>query len=55
MKKSTGSWQRINRKQLTRRALLSAGAKAGVGAVGLALVGCGGDDEAPRGGGSAGA
>ena len=47
MKKSTGSWQRINRKQLTRRALLGAGAKAGVGAVGLALVGCGGDDEAP--------
>ncbi len=31
--------------QLSRRALLRVGARAGVGAAGLALVGCGGDDD----------
>ena len=53
-KKQTNSWQQIKRRKLTRRTLLSASAKAGVGAVGLALVGCGDDDDAaPRGGGDA--
>ena len=45
-KKQANSWQRIKRRKLTRRTLLSASAKAGVGAVGLALVGCGDDDDA---------
>ena len=38
-------WGRLNRKRLTRRSMLSASAKAGVGAAGLALVGCGDDDD----------
>ena len=38
-------WGRLSRKRLTRRFMLSASAKAGVGAAGLALVGCGGDDD----------
>ena len=38
-------WQRMRRRQLSRRALLGASARAGVGAAGLALVGCGDDDD----------
>ena len=38
-------WTRLSRKHLTRRALLRSSARAGVGAAGLALVGCGDDDD----------
>ena len=38
-------WQRMSRRQMSRRALLGASARAGVGATGLALVGCGDDDD----------
>ena len=38
-------WQRLQRSRLSRRALLNVSARAGVGAAGLALVGCGGDDD----------
>ena len=38
-------WKRMSRKQLSRRSLLRASARAGVGAAGLALVGCGDDDD----------
>lgn len=38
-------WQRIRRRNLSRRALLRASTRAGVGAAGLALVGCGDDDD----------
>ena len=38
-------WTRIRRQRLSRRALLSASARAGVGAAGFALVGCGDDDD----------
>ncbi len=38
-------WQRMRRSRMSRRALLSASGRAGVGAAGLALVGCGGDDD----------
>ncbi len=38
-------WQRMRRRRLSRRALLSASGRAGVGAAGLALVGCGDDDD----------
>ncbi len=38
-------WQRMRRRQMSRRALLGASARAGVGAAGLALVGCGDDDD----------
>ncbi len=38
-------WQRMKHRQLSRRSLLRASARAGVGAAGLALVGCGGDDD----------
>ena len=37
-------WQRMRRRSMSRRSLLKASARAGVGAAGLALVGCGGDD-----------
>ncbi|MCZ6546080.1 MAG: hypothetical protein O6913_10300 [Chloroflexi bacterium] len=39
-------WLR-GRRRLTRRALLRGAGRATVGAAGLALVGCGGDDDAP--------
>ena len=38
-------WTRMRRQRLSRRALMSASARAGVGAAGLALVGCGDDDD----------
>ncbi len=38
-------WQRMQRQRLSRRTMLGASAKAGVGAAGLALVGCGDDDD----------
>ena len=38
-------WQRMRRTRMSRRGLLRASARAGVGAAGLALVGCGDDDD----------
>ena len=38
-------WQRIRRTRMSRRSLLQASGRAGVGAAGLALVGCGDDDD----------
>jgi len=38
-------WQRMRRSKMSRRSLLRASARAGVGAAGLALVGCGDDDD----------
>ena len=38
-------WNRLSHRQLSRRTLLRASARAGVGATGLALVGCGDDDD----------
>ena len=38
-------WQRMRRSRMSRRGLLRASARAGVGAAGLALVGCGDDDD----------
>ena len=38
-------WQRMNSKRMSRRGILRASARAGVGAAGLALVGCGDDDD----------
>ena len=42
---SSLSWQHIRRRRLSRRQLLNASARMGVGAAGLALVGCGDDDD----------
>ena len=38
-------WTRMRRRRLSRRTLLVASSRAGVGAAGLALVGCGDDDD----------
>ena len=38
-------WNRVHRRQLSHRTLLGASARAGVGAAGLALVGCDDDDD----------
>ena len=38
-------WTQLRSSRLSRRSLLRASAQAGVGAAGLALVGCGGDDD----------
>ncbi len=38
-------WQRMQARRLSRRTLLRASSRAGVGAAGLALVGCGDDDD----------
>ncbi|MCY3920479.1 MAG: ABC transporter substrate-binding protein [Chloroflexi bacterium] len=38
-------WYRLRHRKISRRTMLGASAKAGVGAAGLALVGCGGDDD----------
>ena len=42
---ATNYWERMRSRNLSRRALLRASARAGVGAAGLALVGCGDDDD----------
>lgn len=42
---SNKRWSRIRKQRMSRRSVLKASARAGVGAAGLALVGCGGDDE----------
>ena len=44
----TSYWTRLHRERMSRRALLRASGRAGVGAAGLALVGCGGDDDEPE-------
>ena len=38
-------WTQLRHRKISRRTMLGASAKAGVGAAGLALVGCGGDDD----------
>ena len=38
-------WRQLKRRRLSRRALLNVSARAGIGAAGLALVGCGDDDD----------
>ncbi|MXY79318.1 MAG: hypothetical protein F4Y94_06445, partial [Chloroflexi bacterium] len=38
-------WSRLRHRKISRRTMLGASAKAGVGAAGLALVGCGDDDD----------
>ena len=38
-------WTRLQRRRISRRSVLAATARAGVGAAGLALVGCGDDDD----------
>ena len=38
-------WTKLRHRKISRRTMLGASAKAGVGAAGLALVGCGGDDD----------
>ena len=38
-------WTSLRHDKISRRTMLGASAKAGVGAAGLALVGCGGDDD----------
>ncbi len=38
-------WSALRRNRLSRRSLLAASARAGIGAASLALVGCSGDDE----------
>ena len=38
-------WTSLRHHKISRRTMLGASAKAGVGAAGLALVGCGGDDD----------
>ena len=46
---SKNYWKRIRKQELSRRRLLQRGAWAGLGAAGLALVGCGDDaDEQPQ-------
>ncbi len=42
---SENYWTRMRSNKLSRRSLLRASARAGVGAAGLALVGCGDDDD----------
>ena len=42
---SNKQWSRIRKQRLSRRSVLRASARAGVGAAGFALVGCGGDDD----------
>ena len=45
-------WTALRQRKISRRAMLGASAKAGVGAAGLALVGCG-EDDAPDAGAAA--
>ena len=39
-------WTSLRQRKISRRTMLQASGRAGVGAAGLALVGCGGDDDA---------
>ena len=48
-------WTSLRHHRISRRTMLGASAKAGVGAAGLALVGCGGDDDDDGGAGDAAA
>ena len=48
-------WTSLRQRKISRRTMLGASAKAGVGAAGLALVGCGGDDDDDGGAGDAAA
>ena len=48
-------WTALRQRKISRRTMLGASAKAGVGAAGLALVGCGGDDDDDGGAGDAAA
>ena len=41
----SNDWSRLRQRPISRRRMLARSAKAGVGAAGLALVGCGGDDD----------
>ena len=41
----TNHWTTLHQRRISRRTMLSASARAGVGAAGLALVGCGDDDD----------
>ena len=45
MNNAKNYWQRMRRSRMSRRTLLRASGRAGVGAAGLALVGCGDDDD----------
>ena len=45
MNNNQNYWQRMRRSRMSRRTLLRASGRAGVGAAGLALVGCGDDDD----------
>src|SRR3989442_6070755 len=45
-------WTRLNRKRISRRALLSAGATTALGAAAAAVVGCGGGGNGNGNGGS---
>lgn len=45
MMAARNDWNHMRRQRISRRSLLSAGARAGLGAAGIALVGCGGDDD----------
>ena len=38
-------WQRIKKRKYSRRSMLQASARAGLGASAIALIGCGGDDD----------
>lgn len=40
-------WTRLSQRSMTRRALIDHSARAGIGAAGIALVGCGGNDDEP--------
>ena len=42
---ATNHWSRLPTRRMSRRRVLSTGARVGVGAAGLALVGCGDDDD----------
>ncbi len=46
-------WTTLRQRKISRRTMLGASAKAGVGAAGLALVGCGDDDDAADAGAAA--
>ena len=43
--RASNYWTRLRSRRLSRRSVISASARAGLGAAGLALVGCGDDDD----------